>query len=97
MSKHLTIVARITAKPGVEAELETELRKLIPPTREEAGCVQYDLHRSLEDPRVFLFFENWETKPQLDTHMNTEHLQAFKAAAEDLVEDFELLQMERIG
>lgn len=96
MSKHLTIVAKITAKPEAEARLEAELRKLIPPTLAEDGCVQYDLHHSLEDPRVFLFFENWAGKPQWETHMNTDHLQAFRATADDLVEELEILQMEQV-
>jgi quinol monooxygenase YgiN len=96
MSEYLTIVAKITAKPGAEGRLESELRKLVSPTRSEDGCVQYDLHRSLEDPRVFLFFENWSSAPHLEAHMNTDHLLAFQRKAGDLVDEMELLRMERI-
>ncbi len=97
MGEALTIVAKITARPGDEAEVEDELRKLIAPTRAETGCITYDLHRSTEDPRVFLFYENWTSKPQWERHMKTPHLKAFARATKDLVEDLELLQMVRIG
>ena len=96
MSKSLTIVARIKARNGQENALAAELGKLVAPTLAEAGCLQYDLHRDLEDPGNFLFFENWATKQQWLTHMESPHLQAYKAAADDLVEVFDLFQMEKV-
>ncbi len=97
MSRSLTIVARIKAKAGQENALASELAKLITPTLLEAGCLQYDLHRDLEDPGNFLFFENWETKEQWLAHMESPQLLAYKAAADDLVDVFELFQMEKTG
>ena len=96
MSKPLTIVARIKAKTGREEALAAELAKLVAPTLREEGCLQYDFHRDLEDPGNFLFFENWATKAQWEVHMETDHLKAYRAAAEDLVEVFELFQMEKV-
>ena len=60
MSKPLTIVARIKAKPGQEDALAAELAKLVAPTLLEVGCLQYDFHRDLENPgirfgRAYLF------------------------------------------
>lgn len=96
MSKPLTIVARMTAKPGKEEALATELAKLIAPTLVEAGCLQYDMHRDLENPGNFLFFENWATKDQWLGHMESPQLLAYKAVADDLVDVFELFQMEKV-
>jgi len=96
MSRSLTIVARIKAKPGQEDALGGELAKLIESTLVEAGCLQYDMHRDREDPGNFLFFENWETKEQWLAHMESPQLQAFKTAADDLVDTFELYQMEKV-
>ena len=95
MSKPLTIVARMTAKPGKEDALAAELAKLIAPTLVEAGCLQYDMHRDLENPGNFLFFENWATKDQWLAHMESPQLMAYKAVADDLVDVFELYQMEK--
>ncbi len=97
MSKPLTIVARIKAKPGKESALAAELAKLVAPTLLEAGCLQYDFHRDLEDPGNFLFFENWETREQWQTHMESPQLLAYKAVADDMVDVFELFQMEKDG
>lgn len=96
MSKPLTIVARIKAKPGQEDALATELAKLVAPTLVEAGCLQYDFHRDLEDPGNFLFFENWATKDQWLAHMESPQLLAYQAVEENLVADFELFQMEKV-
>ncbi len=96
MSKPLTIVARIKAKKSQENALAAEVEKLVAPTLAEAGCLRYDLHRDLEDPGNFLFFENWATKQQWLAHMESPHLQAYKAEADDLVEVFDLFQMEKV-
>jgi quinol monooxygenase YgiN len=45
MSKALTIVATIEAKPDKIDLVKAGLKKLIAPTLKEAGCIQYDLHQ----------------------------------------------------
>jgi quinol monooxygenase YgiN len=61
-SNPLTVVAQITAKAGQEAELRRELLSLIPTTRQEPGCINYDLHQASDNPGKFLFHENWTSK-----------------------------------
>ena len=58
----LTIIATITAKAGHEAKVRQALLDLIPPTAKEPGFIQYDLHESLDDPLVFVFYENSENQ-----------------------------------
>jgi len=93
----LTIVAVITARPGSEDALEARLRGLIGPSRSDAGCERYDLHRSVEGTRVFLFYETWASRPDWEAHMETEHLAAFKAEAEAMVESIHIHQMEKLA
>jgi len=93
----LTIVAVITARPGAEDALEARLRGLIAPSRADPGCERYDLHRSVEDPRVFLFYETWASRAAWEAHMETEHLAAFKADAETMVESVHIHQMEKLA
>ena len=87
---HLTVVATIVALPGREAETEAVLRALIPPTRLDPGYIRYDLHRDLDDPRTFLFYETWESRAALDAHLTSPHLTAFKAQVPDLLEKLEV-------
>lgn len=85
MSNKLTVVARVKAKPGKEADVKRVLFGLVAPTRAEAGCINYDLHQSHDDAALFLFYENWESKSHLDAHARSAHIQAFRARVGDLL------------
>jgi quinol monooxygenase YgiN len=91
----LTIVATITAVPEQAELVFAELKKLVPPTLAEAGCLQYDLHRDNVDPARFLFYENWESRELWLAHMESAHLAAFKEATGDAVVDLVIYEMTR--
>lgn len=93
----LTIVANIRAQAGNEDLVRAELQKLVEPTRQEQGCIQYDLHLNDENPAHFLFFENWETRDLWQAHMGSAHLAAFKLATEGAVESLVIDEMTRIA
>jgi len=93
----LTVVARLKAKSGSEAELERELRALLAPTRAERGCLNYDLHRSAQDPGLFVFHENWESRDLWNDHMNSPHIKAFAEKQGTLAESWELFDGEKIA
>ena len=93
----LTIVARIIAEPGQEAPVWAELEKLVPITRAEAGCLQYDLHVDTTAPGTFVFYETWESRELWQTHMTAPHLAAYMAATDGAVADFTLNEMTRIA
>ena len=75
-AKIVTVVATFHAKPGKETELKAALTALVAPTRQEAGCLYYDLHILPEDPAKFLFHENWTSQAQLDAHLQSAHIKA---------------------
>jgi len=81
----VTVIAQIKARPGQEEKVKDALLALIPPTRQEPGCLNYDLHRADDDPARFLFHENWQSKADLDAHLQKPHLQAFLARADELL------------
>ncbi|MGH7274981.1 MAG: putative quinol monooxygenase, partial [Nitrospiria bacterium] len=72
----LTVVARLKAKPGREAEVERELRALVGPTHKERGCLRYALHRSVEDRATFVVIERWASKEAFDQHFAAPYVQA---------------------
>ena len=86
MTKLLTVVAEMQAKPGKEDELRTVLLSLIEPTRKEEGCVQYNLHEHKSQPGRFVFYENWASEETLAKHSFSDHLKVFRLAAGDLLE-----------
>lgn len=79
------VIARITAQPGKEAELETVLRALIAPTRQESGCISYQLLRHQSDATEFTFVEEWKSDAAIDAHFETSHLQNALAQAAALL------------
>ena len=84
----LTIVANIKAKSDKIELVKAELEKLIPITRSEQGCLQYDLHQDNEDPAHFMMFENWESHELWQKHRGARHMQHYLAATEEAVEVF---------
>jgi len=93
----LTIVANIYAKPGKEELVHHELLKLVEPTRKEAGCIQYDLHRDNGTGGHFMFYENWENRELWQAHMQAPHLAAYGTATVGAIDQFVLNEMERIA
>ncbi len=91
------VVAHFRAKPGKENDLERLLLSLVEPTRQEQGCLRYDLHRDEQDPSQFLFYEIWADREAWDAHMLSAHLKAFKPAVEPyLAEPLRLWQMRQL-
>ena len=97
-AKQVTVVAKVQAKPGCEQRVHQELVNLLAPTRSEAGCINYDLHQSLDDPAVFLFYENWTTEEDLQRHLSAPHIKAWFALAPTLLAGpVESSRWERVG
>ena len=85
MPQLLTVVAEMQAQPGKEDALRGAVLALIEPTRQEEGCVQYDLHLHSSDPARFVFYENWTSQAHLDHHAASPHIQEFRSAIADLL------------
>jgi quinol monooxygenase YgiN len=72
----LTVIARAVAQPGKGDELERELRACVEPTRQEAGNLHFELHRSLERPEEVVAIERWASKEDHERHFETEHIRS---------------------
>lgn len=80
-----TVLAIFHAKPGKEQALEELLSSLIEPTRSEEGCINYDLHKCLDDPGKFMFYENWINQEAHAKHLTTPHIQQWRAKKDELL------------
>jgi len=92
----LTIVANFHADPDKIDLVKTELEKLVPVTRAEEGCLQYDLHQDNENPAHFMFYENWESRELWQVHMSAAHLAECRNAIEGAIVEFTLNEMTHI-
>jgi quinol monooxygenase YgiN len=88
ISKTVTVVATFQARPGKEVELKKALTGLVAPTRKEAGCLNYDLHQSPENPEKFLFHENWTSQAHLDAHLQSAHIKVLLPRVDELCTAF---------
>ncbi len=77
MSDTLTVVARMIAAPGAAELLQKEMTQLVADTRQEAGCLKYVLHRGQDNPDVFVFVEEWESRALWEAHMKGPAIRAF--------------------
>ncbi|MEM7518784.1 MAG: putative quinol monooxygenase [Planctomycetota bacterium] len=87
-----------SCRSGPAALLQAEyghwqLEKLIPITRAEKGCLQYDLHQDNENSAHFMFYENWESRELWQEHMGAPHLAAYLKATEGCVNEFIIHEM----
>ena len=78
------VLARITVKPEAAASAGEILMKLVTQSRQEAGCVSYELYQQAASPHVFQTVEEWRDKASADAHMTTPHVGAAIAAAAPL-------------
>jgi len=69
------LVVRMKAKEGEEEQALAVIRELAEATRQEPGCQAYIPCRDPEDPRGFLFYEQYDDKAAFEAHGASEHFQ----------------------
>jgi quinol monooxygenase YgiN len=82
----VVVVAHFTAKPGRESELLDVLHSLLEPTREEPGCIRYELNQEVDNPRAFTFAEKFVNREAFEAHGKTPHVLRFRQQADGLIE-----------
>jgi quinol monooxygenase YgiN len=79
------VVAHLQAKVGCERELRSVLEGFVAPTRQEEGCLRYDLFADLDDPTKFTFIEEWSSRDSLAKHSQSDHIAAGRKRFPDLL------------
>jgi quinol monooxygenase YgiN len=67
------VVAKWTAKEGLEDRLEAICNEMTEPSRAEPANLFYQAHRSAENPRLFFLYEQYEDEAGYEAHMASEH------------------------
>ena len=68
MSVQTTILCRVQAKPERREFIKKILLRLVDHTLTEEGCVNFDLHQDNENKKLFICYENWESKENWIRH-----------------------------
>src|SRR3954447_25676096 len=84
------LVVRMTVREGEEERTAELIGRLAEATRQEPGNVHYIAHRAVDEPRVFMLYEQYADQAAFEAHGASEH---FKALA--VGELFPLMEGER--
>ncbi len=92
------VVATVTVKPGSLDALREAAMPCIEATREEPGCIFYDMNMSASNSKRVVFVERWKSREDLEKHFATPHMGAWRKALTPLIEDrtIEIIYPERI-
>ena len=71
----MTLSVRWVARHGADERVAEILRRLVPLSRGEPGCLQYDVHRLADEPRVFVLWERYADEPALEAHTAAPYVQ----------------------
>ena len=81
----LRVVARIQSRPNKIDETRELLLALVEPTRQETGCIAYQLLQNRKDPTDFTFVEEWATDSAFEAHAVSDHIKAVSAKLQSVV------------
>ena len=86
MSK-IAIVGDITTKPGSFDEYFELMKIHAAASRDEPGCLRFDLVVPLKGENRVLFYELYEDRPSFDAHASTDRIKAHGAKTKEMLEN----------
>jgi quinol monooxygenase YgiN len=72
-------------KPGAEEKCREYIRILQEHSRREPGCLMYIGHQSTEDPRRFLFYEQYKDAAALEAHRTAPYFKQYVTGGLDAI------------
>ncbi len=82
-NKPFVMLVRLEVKEGAAAKFEAGFAPAIKATRQEKGCLVYDLTRDADNPNVYILIERWKTLADLDSHLRAEYIASLGAKLGD--------------
>lgn len=92
------VVAELTLKPDMAEKAAAAARQVVAGTVKEDGCISYEAHLNVIDPKRMVIVERWTSREALSRHMDTPHFKAWRAASAEFVigRKIELITPEKI-
>ncbi|WAT02894.1 putative quinol monooxygenase [Rouxiella chamberiensis] len=87
------IVAPLTVKSEFLDDVTQALLTIVAASREELGCLQYDLHREIDSENSFVFYERWQSQEAVEQHEQSAHFQHFVSQLDGKLEKIEIKKM----
>ena len=81
------VIATLSIKPGTVAQLFGLAQPCIDATRNEPGCISYDLNQSLSDENRLVFVESWKSREDLNQHFKQPHMITWRQQGAQFIVD----------
>lgn len=69
--EEIVLIARLKVKADKVEDARQAALAIVEASRAEGGCLNYDIHQSIEDETVFFWHETWKNKAAIDEHFAT--------------------------
>ena len=73
----IVLLAKSRLQKGMQKEFIAVAEKLVKATREEEGCIYYDLIQDTTDDCVFYFVEKYQDEAAVEAHKSSAHFQTY--------------------
>lgn len=84
MSKdHYTVMIAGKAKFGMEDYIRRNLIDMMNASKQQRGCITYNIHESLDNPGEFMVYMVWENKEAFDRHNERREMIEFREKLAD--------------
>lgn len=74
------LIATLTIEPGKRDTVIEAAKPCIEATRQEPGCLHYDLNASITDENQLVFVEQWKSRDDLTLHFDRPHMAVWRDA-----------------
>lgn len=80
----MTITKQVTfvAKDGCMDEMKALLKTMVQASKDEEGCLLYEIFQVKNEPNKFLVIESWADEKALDGHKLSAHYNHYKSSFE---------------
>ncbi|MBC2605303.1 putative quinol monooxygenase [Pelagicoccus albus] len=97
MKPPLTIAAHVEAKSDKAGIVKSELRKLLPISKKEKGCLTFEINQDNDRPEHFFIYEIWENRAAWKSHLEAQHVSDYITAVEGCLADVSFREMSLVS
>jgi len=87
----ILVIIRMKVLAEKHKELSQTIALLIDSMRTEKGCLRCDFYRSMEDENELCIFEEWDTRENLNSYLESELFKVLRGAINLLQEPYEMV------
>ena len=87
MPESIMLIVESNAAHGNAPQVRSRLESIVERTRDEDGCLRYELVQDLDDDNHIILIEEWRDQTALDAHLAQAHVNAVFQSVMPLVAD----------